>query len=141
MSADFLDRLKRGPILCDGAMGTQIHARGISFEHCFDELNLSQPEVILDVHRAYVEAGAEIIETNTFGANRFRLIEHELENKIAEINQSGVRLARKAANESRRRIYVAGSIGPLGVRLAPLGRVSAIEAYGGFQRTDRRVSE
>lgn len=133
MSTDFLDRLKRGPILCDGAMGTQIHARGISFEHCFDELNLSQPEVILDVHRAYVEAGAEIIETNTFGANRFRLIEHELENKIVEINQSGVRLARKAADESRRKIYVAASIGPLGVRLAPLGRVSAIEAFDAFK--------
>ncbi len=133
MSTDFLDRLKRGPILCDGAMGTQIHARGISFEHCFDELNLSQPEVILDVHRAYVEAGAEIIETNTFGANRFRLIEHELENKLVEINQAGVRLARKAADESRRKIYVAGSIGPLGVRLAPLGRVSAIEAYEAFK--------
>ena len=133
MSTDFLDRLKRGPILCDGAMGTQIHARGISFEHCFDELNLSQPDVILDVHRAYVEAGAEIIETNTFGANRFRLIEHELENKIVEINQSGVRLARKAADESRRKIYVAASIGPLGVRLAPLGRVSAIEAFDAFK--------
>ncbi|MBI5563654.1 MAG: bifunctional homocysteine S-methyltransferase/methylenetetrahydrofolate reductase [Chloroflexi bacterium] len=130
---DFLDRLKRGPILCDGAMGTQIHARGTSFEHCFDELNLSQPEVILDVHRTYVEAGAEIIETNTFGANRFRLIEHELENKIAAINQSGVRLARKAADESRRKIYVAASIGPLGVRLAPLGRVSAIEAFEAFK--------
>jgi homocysteine S-methyltransferase len=130
---DFLDRLKRGPILCDGAMGTQIHARGISFEHCFDELNLSQPDVILDVHRAYVEAGAEIIETNTFGANRFRLIEHELENRIVEINQSGVRLARKAADESRRKIYVAGSIGPVGVRLAPLGRVSANEALDAFK--------
>ena len=133
MSTDFLDRLKRGPILCDGAMGTQIHARGISFEHCFDELNLSQPEVILDVHRAYVEAGAEIIETNTFGANRFRLIEHELESRLVEINRSGVRLARKAADESRRKIYVAGSIGPLGVRLAPLGRVSPIEAYEAFK--------
>ena len=130
---DFLDRLNRGPILCDGAMGTQIHARGISFEHCFDELNLSQPEVILDVHRAYVEAGAEIIETNTFGANRFRLIEHELENRLVEINRSGVRLARKAADESRRKIYVAASIGPLGVRLAPLGRVSASEAFEAFK--------
>ncbi len=114
-------------------MGTQIYARGISFEHCFDELNLSQPDVILDVHRAYVEAGAEIIETNTFGANRFRLIEHELENKLVEIIQSGVRLARKAADESRRKIYVAASIGPLGVRLAPLGRVSAIEAFDAFK--------
>ena len=133
MTNDLLDRLKRGPLLCDGAMGTQVYARGLSFEHGFDELNLSQPEVILDVHRAYVEAGAEIIETNTFGANRFRLIEHALENKLVEINRSGVRLARKAAAESRRKIYVAASIGPLGVRLAPLGRVSASEAHEAFK--------
>lgn len=138
---DFLDRLKRGPILCDGAMGTQLHAHGISFEHCFDELNLSQPEVVLDIHRSYVEAGAEIIETNTFGANRFRLIEHELENQIVAINRSGVRLARKAADESRRKIYVAGSIGPLGVRLAPLGRVSPAEAYEAFKEQIAALTE
>ncbi|HET7377482.1 MAG TPA: homocysteine S-methyltransferase family protein, partial [Anaerolineae bacterium] len=133
MSNDFLARLKSGPILCDGAMGTQIYARGISFEHCFDELNLSQPEAILDIHRGYIEAGAEIIETNTFGGNRFRLIEHELENKIAEINRAGVQLARLAANESRRKVFVAGSVGPLGVRLAPLGRVSPVEAHHAFK--------
>ena len=133
MSSDFLERLGHGPILCDGAMGTQIYARGISFEHCFDELNLSQPDAILDIHRRYVEAGAEVLETNTFGGNRFRLIEHELENKIAEINQAGVRLARKAADESRRKVYVAGSVGPLGVRLAPLGRISPSEAYLAFK--------
>jgi methionine synthase I (cobalamin-dependent)/5,10-methylenetetrahydrofolate reductase len=133
VSNDFLDRLKRGPMLCDGAMGTQIYAHGISFEHCFDELNLSQPDVILAVHRGYVEAGAEIVETNTFGGNRFRLIEHELENKLVEINRAGVRLARKAADESRRKIYVAGSVGPLGVRLAPLGRVSSNEALDAFK--------
>lgn len=133
MSDSFLERLRRGPILCDGAMGTQIYARGISFEHCFDELNLSQPDVILDVHRGYVEAGAEIIETNTFGGNRFRLIEHELENMTAAINRAGVRLARLAADESRRKIFVAGSVGPLGVRLAPLGRVSPAEAYAAFK--------
>ena len=134
MTADFLERLQRGPILCDGAMGTQIYARGISFEHCYDELNLSQPEAILDIHRGYVEAGAEILETNTFGANRFRLIEHELEHQIAEINHAGVRLARQAASESRGSapVYVAGSIGPLGVRLAPLGRVSPAEAFAAF---------
>src|SRR3972149_1567400 len=133
MDNDFLYRLQRGPILCDGAMGTQIYAHGISFEHCFDELNLSQPEAILDIHRGYVEAGAEILETNTFGGNRFRLIEHELESRLVEINQAGVRLARKAADESRRKIFVAGSIGPLGVRLAPLGRVSPAEAYAAFK--------
>ena len=133
MSNEFLDRLQRGPILCDGAMGTQIYAHGISFEHCFDELNLSQPEAILDIHRGYVEAGAEVLETNTFGGNRFRLIEHELESRLVEINQAGVRLARKAADESRRKIFVAGSIGPLGVRLAPLGRVSPAEAYAAFK--------
>jgi homocysteine S-methyltransferase len=133
MTNDFLARLKRGPILCDGAMGTQIYARGISFEHCFDELNLSQPDILLDVHRGYVEAGAEIVETNTFGGNRFRLLEHELENMIAAINRAGVRLARLAADESRRKIFVAGSIGPLGVRLAPLGRVSPAEAYAAFK--------
>jgi methionine synthase I (cobalamin-dependent)/5,10-methylenetetrahydrofolate reductase len=133
MSNEFLERLKTGPILCDGAMGTQIYARGISFEHCFDELNLSQPEAILDIHRRYIEAGAEIIETNTFGGNRFRLIEHGLENKIIEINQAGVKLARQAANESRRTVFVAGSVGPLGVRLAPLGRVNPSEAQQAFK--------
>ncbi len=141
MSNDFLDRLKRGPILCDGAMGTQIYARGVSFEHCFDELNLSQPEIILDVHRGYVEAGAEILETNTFGGNGFRLIEHELENKVAEINRSGVRLARKAADESRRKIFIAGSIGPLGIRLAPLGRVSPAGAYAAFKEQIKALHE
>ncbi|HZY44106.1 MAG TPA: bifunctional homocysteine S-methyltransferase/methylenetetrahydrofolate reductase [Anaerolineae bacterium] len=133
MNTEFLARLKSGPILCDGAMGTQIYARGISFEHCFDELNLSQPEAILDIHRRYIEAGAEIIETNTFGGNRFRLIEHGLDNKIAEINQAGVKLARQAANESRRTVFVAGSVGPLGVRLAPLGRVNPADAQQAFK--------
>ena len=116
---DFLDHLQRGPILCDGAMGTQLHAHGITFDHSLDGLNLTQPEMVLSVHRGYVEAGTDLLETNTFGGNRFRLLEHELEARVAEINQAGVRLARKAANESRRQIYVAGSVGPLRVRLAP----------------------
>lgn len=133
MSDTFLDRLRRSPILADGAMGTEIFARGVTFDRCFDELNLSQPNTILDVHRRYVEAGAEVIETNTFGANRFRLGEHGFESKAVEINQAGVRLARLAAGESRRAVYVAGSIGPLGVRLAPLGRVSASDARQAFR--------
>jgi methionine synthase / methylenetetrahydrofolate reductase(NADPH) len=130
---DFLERLQRDPVLCDGAMGTQLHAHGITFEHSLDGLNLTQPEVVLNVHRGYVEAGADLLETNTFGGNRFRLLEHDLGNKVAEINRSGVRLARKAADESRRTIYVAGSVGPVGVRLAPLGRVTATEAFAAFK--------
>ncbi len=132
MTNAFLDKLRRGPILCDGAMGTEIFARGIPFDRCFDELNLSQPDMILDIHRRYVEAGAEVLETNTFGANHFRLIEHQFESKVAEINQAGVRLARLAADESRRKVYVAGSVGPLGVRLAPLGRVQVSQARHAF---------
>ncbi|HEY4690199.1 MAG TPA: bifunctional homocysteine S-methyltransferase/methylenetetrahydrofolate reductase [Anaerolineae bacterium] len=132
MSDNFLDKLHRGPMLADGAMGTEIFARGVSFERCFDELNLSQPDMILDIHRRYVEAGAEVLETNTFGANHFRLIEHNLHGRIAEINAAGVRLARIAADESRRTVYVAGSVGPLGVRLAPLGRVQAAQARQAF---------
>jgi len=133
MSKAFLDRIQHSPILCDGAMGTEIFAHGIPFEHCYDMLNISKPEVILDIHRGYVEAGAEIIETNTFGGNRFRLMDHELATKVDEINRAGVRLARIAAEESRRRVFVAGSVGPLGVRLAPLGRVRASDAREAFR--------
>src|SRR5512137_1258598 len=105
MTNDFMARLQRGPVLCDGAMGTQLHAHGITFDHSLDGLNLTRPEVVLGVHRGYVEAGADLLETNTFGGNRFRLLEHELEARVAEINRSGVRLAHKAADESRRQIY------------------------------------
>jgi homocysteine S-methyltransferase len=107
--------------------------RTASPERSLDGLNLTQPEVVLNVHRGYVEAGADLLETNTFGGNRFRLLEHDLEDKVAEINGSGVRLARKAAAESRRQIYIAGSVGPLGVRLAPLGRVSPADAFAAFK--------
>ncbi len=138
---DFLERLRRGPMLCDGAMGTQLHAHGITFDHSLDGLNLTQPEVVLSVHRGYVQAGADLLETNTFGGNRFRLLEHELEARVAEINQSGVRLAHKAADESRRQIYVAGSVGPLGVRLAPLGRVSLPEAFAAFKEQIAALNE
>ena len=130
---EFIERLQRGPVLADGAMGTQLHAHGITFEHSLDGLNLTQPDVVLSVHRGYVEAGADLLETNTFGGNRFRLAEHDLDDKVAEINRSGVRLARKAADESRRQIYVAGSVGPVGVRLAPLGRVTATDAFAAFK--------
>ena len=73
MSSDFIERLQHGPVLCDGAMGTQLHAHGVTFDHSLDGLNLTQPEIVLNVHRGYVEAGADLLETNTFGGNRFRL--------------------------------------------------------------------
>ncbi len=78
----FLERLRRGPILCDGAMGTELYARGVSYERCFEQLNLTDPELVKTIHLEYAAAGAEIIETNTFGANRYRLAEHGLEHNV-----------------------------------------------------------
>lgn len=141
MSSSFLERLQQGPILCDGAMGTQLFAHGISFDQCFDELNLSQPELVRRIHRAYLEAGAEIVETNTFGANRIKLREHGLEEKVREINQAGVQLARAVARESRRNAFVLGSVGPLGRRLAPLGSLSRADAFAILQEQIRALVE
>lgn len=121
------------PILADGAMGTQLHARGVSFDACFDELNLTQPELVLDIHREYLQAGARIIETNTFGANRHKLAAHGLERQVAEINTAGVALARQAIDETGAEALVAGSVGPLGVRMAPFGRVKPEEAFEAFR--------
>jgi len=129
----FLDRLARGPILCDGAMGTQLYARGVSFESSFEALNLTRPELVSDIHRAYLAAGADIIETNTFGANRFKLAEHNLAAQVAEINAAGMQLARQAVESAGRTAFVAGSIGPLGVRLAPTGPLTPEEAHAAFR--------
>ena len=129
----FLDRLARGPILCDGAMGTQLYARGAAFESCFEALNLTRPELVSDIHRAYLAAGAEIVETNTFGANRFKLTECNLAHQASEINAAGVRLARRAVESAGRTAFVAGSVGPLGVRLAPTGPLSPEEANVAFR--------
>ena len=129
----FLERLALGPILCDGAMGTQLYERGISFEHCFEELNLSDPELIKGVHLDYINAGAEIIETNTFGGNRFRLAAHGLEERVRDFNRAGARLAREARDLSGQQVYLAGSIGPLGRALTPLGELTPLEARAAFR--------
>ncbi len=120
------------PILADGAMGTMLHARGERFDGCFDELNRIDPDLVLAIHREYASAGAQILETNTFGANRFKLAHHGLEEQVAEINASAVALARKAADGADHEILVAGSVGPLGVRLAPFGRVQPDQARAVF---------
>src|SRR5262252_5737090 len=95
MPSDFLKRLAAGPILCDGAMGTMLYAKGLFINRCYDELNLSQPDVIRGVHQEYLQAGAEVIETNTFGANAFRLARHGFADRVHEINLAGAKLARQ----------------------------------------------
>jgi len=131
MTGKFLSLLQNAstPILADGAMGTLLHSRGIPFDRCFDELNLSNPVVVMGIHAEYLEAGAEILLTNTFGANRFKLAKHGLQDRLDDINRAGVELARKAAAGLA---MVAGDIGPLGVPLAPFGRVQPDEARAAF---------
>ncbi|BCL78451.1 bifunctional homocysteine S-methyltransferase/methylenetetrahydrofolate reductase [Ktedonobacteria bacterium brp13] len=129
----FRERIQHGPILCDGAMGTQLYSRGIAYDRCFEELNTSDPELIKTIHLEYIQAGAEIIETNTFGANRYRLLEHSLGDRVQEINRAGARIARDARDLSERPIFIAGNIGPLGVNLAPLGDVLPEQARAAFR--------
>jgi methionine synthase / methylenetetrahydrofolate reductase (NADH) len=130
----FLDHLAHSssPLLSDGAMGTMLNARGASFEACFDLLNLTRPALVAEVHREYIEAGADLIQTNTFGANRYKLGAHGLEGKVAEINRLGVELARRVVAASSQETLVAGDVGPLGVRLAPFGRVQPEQARQAF---------
>ncbi len=120
------------PILADGAMGTVLHAHGAKFNQCFDELNLTDPALVAEIHREYIEAGSQIIYTNTFSANRYKLAEHGLENKVAEINKAGVELAQRVVSASFKDVLVGGSVGPLGVRLAPYGRVQIEDAKIAF---------
>ena len=129
----FLQRLQRGPLLGDGAMGTQLHARGISFDRSFDELNLTEPRLIEEIHRAYITAGSELIETNTFGANRFKLARHGLERKVREINLRAVKVAREAREIAGEPVFLAGSVGPIGQQLEPIGRISLAQAQAAFK--------
>jgi len=131
MAQDLVKRLKQSPVLCDGAMGTLLYANGIFINRCYDELNVSQPELIRAVHHDYLQAGAEIIETNTFGANSFRLARHSIANRVREINLAGAQVARDAAKSFD--VWVAGSIGPLGIRIEPLGKTAFEEARTAFR--------
>jgi methionine synthase I (cobalamin-dependent)/5,10-methylenetetrahydrofolate reductase len=131
MPGNLVARLKTSPVLCDGAMGTLLYAKGIFINRCYDELNLSQPDLIRDVHHEYLQAGAELVETNTFGGNSFRLARHGLADKVREINIAGARLAKEAAKSFDG--WVAGSVGPLGIRIEPLGKTSFEEARDAFR--------
>jgi len=129
----FSRRLAEGPLLCDGAMGTMLYARAGAIDACFDVLNLNNPALVQSVHADYVKAGADCLETNTFGANRFMLAAHGLDGRVRDINRAGVKLARDVRESSGRDVYVLGSIGPIGKYLAPLGTVSADEAREAFR--------
>ena len=131
MPTDLLSRLKKSPVLCDGAMGTLLYAKGIFINRSYDELNLSQPELIRGIHHEYLQAGAEVIETNTFGANSFRLARHSMADKVRDINLAGARVAKEAAKSFD--ALVAGSVGPLGIRIEPLGKTSFEEARNAFR--------
>jgi methionine synthase / methylenetetrahydrofolate reductase(NADPH) len=136
---DFRALLADGrPHLFDGAMGTMLYARGVYINRCYDELSLTSPELVRDIHRAYVRAGAEIIETNTYGANRAKLARHGLDDRTGDINRAAARLARDAAGET---VYVAGAIGPLGLRIEPYGPTARDEARGWFAEQAAALAE
>ncbi len=127
---EFREQVSRRILVADGAMGTMLYGHGVFINRCFDELSLSAPDLVSRIHRAYVDAGAEILETNTFGANRARLSAFGLADKLQAINEAGVRLAREASQGGP---FVAGCMGPLGVRIEPLGPTSFREARSIFR--------
>lgn len=128
-----LERLKNGVLLADGAMGTMLHSTGVRIDTSFDELNLTDPARVAGIHRAFIDAGAELIETNTFSANRYKLHEHDDELSVAEVNRAAVELAKRTVAATYKAVYIAGAVGPLGVRLAPFGRVKPEQAFEAFK--------
>ncbi|HEY0035339.1 MAG TPA: homocysteine S-methyltransferase family protein, partial [Longimicrobium sp.] len=136
---DFRRLLADGrPHLVDGAMGTMLYAKGVYINRCYDELSLTQPDLVRDIHRAYVKAGAEILETNTYGANRPKLARHGLDDRVREMNVAAAQVARSAAGD---RVYVAGAIGPLGLRIEPYGPTAREEARGFFREQAEALVE
>jgi methionine synthase I (cobalamin-dependent)/5,10-methylenetetrahydrofolate reductase len=132
MPAPFLERLRERPLLGDGAMGTMLYARGVPLDACFDVLNVNEPKIVQGIHAEYIQAGSDWIETNTFGATRFKLGVHGLSAAVREINLRGAKLARDVRETMGRDVFVLGSIGPLGKYLAPLGSVTHEEARAAF---------
>jgi methionine synthase I (cobalamin-dependent)/5,10-methylenetetrahydrofolate reductase len=134
----FLDAIDQRVLVCDGAMGTMLYAKGIFLNRSFDELNLTRSELVADVHQGYVRAGADVLETNTFGANRIKLGAFGLADQVHAINVQGARIARHAARDA---VYVAGAIGPLGIRIEPWGKTGIDEAEEFFREQARALVE
>jgi homocysteine S-methyltransferase len=141
MTNKFLELLSSQTILADGAMGTMLHQHGVGFDKCFDELNMTNPSAVAEIHRAYIEAGAQLIITNTFGANRFKLTKHGLQDDVIEINKASVDLAKRVVSASFKDVLVAGDVGPLGVRIAPFGRVQPEQAREAFAEQIQALAE
>lgn len=135
---ELVKRVKDNVLLFDGAIGTMLYSRGVFINRCYDELNLSNPALVKEIHSAYVEAGADCIETNTFGANRLKLTPHGFQEKLSAINYEGARLAREAAGKD---VLVAGSIGPLGIKIEPWGPTSKEEAREYFKEQARALKD
>jgi len=138
MKESFLDRVKRGPLVGDGAMGTELYGRGVFINKCYDELSVTQPDLVSAIHRAHFDAGAEVIETNTFGANHYRLARHGIEARVEAFNEASVALARAVAGDTA---WVAGSMGPLGVPLEPIGRTGLDEARAAFRAQAKALAK
>ena len=134
----FLEQIDNRVLVCDGAMGTMLYAKGIFLNKSFDELNLTQPDLVAEVHQAYVRAGADVVETNTFGANRIKLGSFGLADRVRAVNLQGARIARHAAREQA---FVAGAIGPLGIRIEPWGKTGIDEAEEYFREQARALLE
>ena len=124
-----IDKLKNGVLLFDGGFGTELYNRGVFINRCFDEVNLSNPTLVKQIHEEYIKAGADVIETNTFGANRYKLGKYQIADKVYSLNLKGAQLAKEAAGDD---VYVAGAIGPLGIKIEPLGATSIEEAKEAF---------
>jgi homocysteine S-methyltransferase len=137
-AASFLDELDTRALVCDGAMGTMLYAKGVFLNRSFDELNLTQPDLVAEVHQQYCRAGADVLETNTFGANRIKLGAFGLADKVHAIAVQGARIARHAARDQA---FVAGAIGPLGIRIEPWGKTGVDEAEGYFREQAAALAE
>ena len=136
--SSLLDSIANRVLVCDGAMGSLLYERGAFVNRAFEELNLTRPALVEEVHRAYVEAGADVLETNTFGANRVRLEGFGLADKVADINRAGVNIARAVAAGG---VYVAGAVGPLGLLLDASDETSHAEATRHFREQAEALSE